>query len=89
MKEDGDLVASTPPVAGRTLINIVTFIYGNNPNLIVFLLHFSLCSAGLELIFWVYPSRAVSSAFTSLSHGFSGFEFWSIELGGGGGVTLR
>ena len=97
LEEDGDSVVSTPLVADWTLISIVTFIYANNPNLVFFLLHLSLRSAGSELIFRVYPSRAVSSAFPSLSHSFSGFGFWSVKLvgvGRSGGlhsvwVTLR
>ena len=91
MGEDGDSVVSILPVADRTLIRIVTFIYANNPNLVIFF-HLSLRSAGSELLFRVYPSRAVSSAFPSLSHGFSGFEFWSVKLRGarvGGGFALR
>ena len=90
MEEDGDSVVSTPPVADRTLISIVTFIYANNPNFVIFFLHLSLHSAGLELIFRVYPSRAASSPFLSISHGFSGFEFWSVKLVRGvGGFVLR
>ena len=72
MKEDGDSVVD------RTLINIAPFICANNPNLVIFPLHFLLRSAGLELLFRVYPSRAISSAFPSLPHGFSGFVFWSV-----------
>ena len=35
MEEDGDSVVSTPPVADRFLISIVTFIYANNLNLVL------------------------------------------------------
>ena len=76
---------STPTVADQTLISIVTLIYANNSNLVFFLLHLSLRTAGLELDFPAYPSRAVSSALLSLSHCFSDFEFWSLKLVGGGG----
>ena len=85
VEEDGDSVVFTPLVADRTLISIVTFIYANKPYLVFFLLHLSLCSAGSEFFFQVYPSREVSSVFPSLSHGFFSFEFWPIRLGGGGG----
>ena len=65
VEEDGDLIMSILPVADRVVISIVTFIYTSTPNLI-FLLLLSLCPAGSELLFWVYHSRAVSSAFPSL-----------------------